>query len=1031
MSFRISQSQKYYRRFYRLVAFAVILMTAVLVGSLMLGDSVRGTLVQRVGERLGRTETIITSGTGFMSEDLMRQPQMGHAQGYLLMDGFVSADNKLLPVYVWGTDHDSLAPGEVLINEPLHAKLSTSGTLILHLPSHNLVPSGSLFVTKSYATQMRLNVVGLKRVEEGGNLLLKNEQTLPLNVFVNRKYLAEHLELEGRINLILSDDVITREQLDVCWTPEMSGVHLTDSSITSDGVFIPQSIVAKLSTSTPASLYFSYFVNELLPLNPSTLNTLPPTELSYSFVTAVSEWGGEELKGQDMILSDYAARRLQVREGDSVRISYYITRQLKNLDTREQTFRVKCIVPLDSFRRDSLLMADFPGLTRVEKCTDWDSDLPIDMNRIGKEDEDYWYEYRQAPKALVAYQAVAADWSNAFGSATAVRFSSRPYAVLMPGDADIQLNHPRAQGLQNAAGGVDFAGLFLSLGFFIILSAILVMMNPQVEMFTFRRDEILLYRQLGFSAGSVRRNLFREAFGVILVTSPLGIFAGLAYSGLTLWLLGNVWNGATHTEGFALHIQPLTIFVGWAAGLLAAAIVLWLVLRTQLRRLESPTSGRFIISSINDKPSTINFKISLFLLSLPLTLFLIAFNFLWLHSMVLFIICGLMWILSWGLFLRQLVHSFTPLSVRSSAAFSRNCLIWQSICASFRQHHLAYWTLALGVFTVFAVGLNRPDFTHAEQATGGYQYYVDSRVPIHYDLNNPAVRRKLSLQSLPDTTRFVGFLRHTQDEASCLNLNQVTTPTVLGVDLGEMEPFGLIASATTPSALTSTCRLYLDEESLLWSLKKSVGDTLYYQNDRGQQVPVVIAGSYPTGIFHGNAIMSREDFRQLWPKEVGQEVLLMKSSRPDEAAELMATAMSNYGLNLQTTSQRVQMFFEVTETYLIIFLTLGGLGLLLGIFSLMIIVRKNITAHAATIRHFRAMGFSDTLIARLLQGENILVPLYAVVVGATGAVISISANVSGAGWGSFLLAAAVLVALCILLYYGIRFMIRQSINTHT
>lgn len=214
----------------------------------------------------------------------------------------------------------------------------------------------------------------------------------------------------------------------------------------------------------------------------------------------------------------------------------------------------------------------------------------------------------------------------------------------------------------------------------------------------------------------------------------------------------------------------------------------------------------------------------------------------------------------------------------------------------------------------------------------------------------------------------------------------------------------------------------------MWSLKKSVGDTLYYQNDRGETVPVVITGTYPTGIFHGNAIMSAEDFRCLWPKESGVEVLLMTSSCPDEAAEILSTAMNEYGLNIQTVGERIQMFFEVTETYLLIFLTLGGLGLLLGIFSLMIIVRKNLTAQIATICQYRAMGFGNSLIQNLLFRDNILVPLYAVAVGATGSVISISANIGGAGPTTLLLSFAVLVIICLLLYYGIKFMIIQSVN---
>lgn len=1011
----ITQSRKHYRRFYRLVALAVILMTAVLTGSLLLGDSVRGTLVQRVSERLGKAETVITSGTGFMSETLLQQPVMQHAKGYLLMDGFVSVDHQLLPVYVWGTDDDALSPGEVMINEPLNAKLSTincqPSTLVLHLPAHNLVPSGSLFVSKSYATQMRVQVVGVKSVEEGGNLLLKNEQTLPLNVFVNRQYLAEKMELEGKINMILSDDLIDEEQLAAYWTPASSGIHLTDSVLTYDGVFIPHNIVDKLapSSSSLSTLYLSYFVNDLIHHS----DTIP-----YSFVTAVNEWQGEPLTGQDMILSDYAAERLHVHEGDSVRMSYFITKQLKNLDTREQTLSVKKIVPLSSFRHDSLLMADFPGLTRVEKCTDWDSDLPINMSRVHEEDEDFWHTYRQTPKAIVSYEAVKSDWSNAFGSATAIRFSSidpcsLPLAPqLSPADADVQLYHPRAQGLRSAQGGVDFAGLFLSLGFFIILAAILLMTNPLVEMFTLRQGEIQLYRQLGFRDKDIRKGLFREAFSVIFFVSPLGVIAGFVYSSLTLWLLGNVWSGATHTEGFALHIQPLTLLIGWGVGLLICALTLWFVVRNALK-------SRISVFS----PAKPNIKPLTSYLLLLITILLTALNFIFFHNMVLFIVCGLLWILTWGIFLRYYVCRQSAASI--SSVFNRTRLMWSSIHASLKQQLLAYWTLSLGVFTVFAVGLNRPDFSQAEQATGGYQFYVDSRVPIQYDLNNPAVRHKLSLQSLPDSTLFLSFLRHTQDEASCLNLNQVTTPTVLGVDLQEMESFGL-----TPHSLPlAPCpSIYIDEEALMWSLMKSVGDTLFYQNDQGERVPVVIAGMYPTGIFHGNAIMSSEDFRRLWPKESGVEVLLMKSPQPDESIEILSVAMSEYGLNIQTVEERIKMFFEVTETYLIIFMTLGGLGLLLGIFSLMIIVRKNLAAKSTTIQQYRAMGFSEKLIGHLLLRENLLVPLYAIVVGAIGSVISISANVGGAGPVTLLLAFIVLVAIGLILYYGVKYMIQQTIN---
>lgn len=389
---------------------------------------------------------------------------------------------------------------------------------------------------------------------------------------------------------------------------------------------------------------------------------------------------------------------------------------------------------------------------------------------------------------------------------------------------------------------------------------------------------------------------------------------------------------------------------------------------------------------------------------------------------VLFVISGLLWIVAFGLLLRY----FIKRSATQRGSCSRTQLMWCSINASRSQHLMAYWALSMGVFTVFAVGLSRPDFSDAGmfgKAAGGYQYYVESRVPIQYDLNNIDVRNKLSLSDLPEDTEFLHFLRHSADEASCLNLNKVETPTVLGVDLKEMEAFGLIGS----DGNNANEGLYIDSESLIWSMMKSVGDTIVYKNGRGEDTPIVIAGTYPTGIFHGNAIMSKEMFRTIWPEESGVEVLLIKSSRPDEAAEIMSVAMNEYGLNLQTTDERIKMFFEVTDTYLLIFLTLGGLGMLLGIFSLIIIIRKNLTTQQKSIEQYKILGFRDKTLLNMLIRENIIVPIYAIIIGATGSFISISSNITGAGINSILIALLCLTVLLLSVYFGIKRIITNKI----
>lgn len=395
-----------------------------------------------------------------------------------------------------------------------------------------------------------------------------------------------------------------------------------------------------------------------------------------------------------------------------------------------------------------------------------------------------------------------------------------------------------------------------------------------------------------------------------------------------------------------------------------------------------------------------------------------------------FIVIGFLWIVAFGFVLNRLIKRKAQ---SGGSEWSRKQMLWQNLNHTRRQQLLSYWTLSLGVFTVFAVGLNRPDFNDAdsfERATGGYKVYVDSRVPIQYDLNIDEVRHKLSLDDLPAGTEFLQFLRHTEDEASCLNLNKVTQPTVLGIDLDMMSSFGL--TPVTPSSQerinpSALPQVYVDEEALIWSLMMSVGDTLIYNNDKGIATSVLIAGTYPTGIFHGNAIMSTADFRRLWQQESGAGVLLVKTSQPELATEILSTAMSEYGLNIQTTTERLQMFFEVTDTYLRIFLTLGALGLLLGIFSMLVIVRKNLAADRAYICQLIALGFSFETLRSMLHLQNAIVPMYAVITGATGSLISIGANMTGAGMHTICIAIVSIVALCLSVYYGIK----TIVNNHT
>ena len=323
----IHKNINFYARFYRLIAIAVTIMVTVIVGSLVVGDSVRSTLVRRVTERLGNTETIIFSRNAYMSEELLESSSLSTAKGYLLVNGFVSRNGKLIPVYVWGMDDPSVTKGKVKINPALSKELDVNNSedLVLRLPAAGMVPSGSLFVTENYTTSLRLSFEGIISKEEGGNISMKNEQIIPLNVFVDREELAEVLEVKGKMNLILHEKYLSDNELNDAWNYTVSGLSVNRkdnfTEISSDRVFLQEKVVETIfhNHQHPNRL-FSYLANSI---------EQDSFSIPYSFITAMDCYKEEKINKNEIILSDYSANRLNAKINDIIRITYYTSHDLK------------------------------------------------------------------------------------------------------------------------------------------------------------------------------------------------------------------------------------------------------------------------------------------------------------------------------------------------------------------------------------------------------------------------------------------------------------------------------------------------------------------------------------------------------------------------------------------------------------------------------------------------------------------------------------------------------------------------------
>ncbi|MDR3194618.1 MAG: ABC transporter permease [Tannerella sp.] len=956
-----------YLRFYKLIALAVLIAQAVVTGSLTVGASVRATLVKRVNERLGRTETVLFAGNSFFDDRIGLE-----GSRILLGNGFISDAGRLLPVMVWGTDEYDIPAGGAKMNEALAAELSSPASgMVLRLPATGLVPSGSLFVTGNYTTAIRLSDAGRVEVERGGNLSLKNEQSIPRNLFVNRAELASLLGVAGKVNLILSEKHLSAGDVAAAWTPAHSGLRENRTGdcteISSDRIFIPYEAVETLRADNPgANRLFSYLANGMEHAG---------HRLSYAFATAVDRYRGRTLAADELILSDYTAAHLHAQVDDTVRLTYYTSADLKTLHEDTIRARVAAIVPLQEWLADTTLSADFPGLTDMENCTGWDSDLPIDMSLVTREDEDYWAKYRATPKVILSFQAVGDSWRNAYGSATAVRFDAARGRVetdgLTPAMFGLQALYPREAALKAARNGVDFSSLFLSLGFFIILSAFLLMLVPLSEMMYRRKDEIRLLAALGYPRKRILRLFLREAAPVALLASLPGIAAGVCYTWLVLILLGSLWKGATHTGGFILFPDVPVLLAGTIVSLGIALLLLRITIARSLKQ-ESPRTQ--------------------------------------------------------------------SLSFRWNRPFGRSKLIRASLYANRKRALLSFFTLAAGVGIVFSVGLNRRGFTDSRQllsGTGGYTLWCESSVPIYHNIATPQGRDRLALTELPEHAQVLQLLRYRADDASCLNLNRVSQPTVLGVDMERLKssdfkirqsiyPDGAPVFDMVQSAVDSVYPVLIDGTTLAWGLMLKPGDTVYYESGRGKRVGLRLAGVLDNSVFQGNVLLDKTLFSELWGEITGSEIILFKvdGAGADQTRQLVSQALSEYGVSVTGTAGRLAEFNSVTDTYLSIFLTLGGIGLLLGVAGFIIVVRKDLVSRKKQIALYRSLGFTRKRIASLLFRESVTVPLSAILAGVAVSLACVVSGLANVGFRTWITVGV----LTLLLIGGVLVFVKQQVK---
>jgi len=1039
----VLRSLRFYRRTHLGVAAGAAVSSAVLVGALFVGDSVRGSLGRLALARLGRVHSALDSGERSFRDDLparLREKAGVETAGALRIRGMaIREPRQVNRVEVTGVDEGfwrfaesppgvRLGPDDVAVNEKLAAALGlqVGDELSLRVFKPGLLsrdaPLSSqpdreterdLYTVRAVLSDARL-----------GRFSLKSDQAGPHAAFVDLRGLQEKLDLEGFANLLVAGPGLSQDALRDAWTVEDAGLAVRRVGevvqLQSRRIYLdPAAAEAALALRPGAVGSLAYLVNGIA--------SEGGKSTPYSFMVALSPDAGGGLgvvpagmKDDEILVHPWLAEHLSVRPGDAVRVDYYELTPSNEYVERSRTFRVRGLVDPRALARERELVPEFPGLTKAERCADWKIGIPLDEEKLKDEaNEAYWQEQRQTPKAFVTLAAGRAMWANRWGDLMSVRYpaSSIPPEELRealrtrvdPSATGLLVRPAREQALRAAAESMDLGQLFLGMSLFLIAASLLL----TAMLFTFtaeqRAGETGLLLAVGLGPGGARRLLLLEGGIVAAVGSAAGIPLGWAFARILLGGLATFWRGAVADASIDFHATAGSALAGAAGAAFMSVLAVAIALRRQARRPVRELLADDFTLSLEKAAAGGRARASgwVALLGALGGAGVVAGTLLsgTERPAPAFFGAGALALVAGIALVRRI------LSRMGRAAAARLTVASLGVRNAARRPGRAMAAagmLACGSFVVFAVSAMKEDLDvqagERASGTGGFELHAESSVPVRQDLNGPKGREVFRLAGLPEMegVSFVQAKLREGDDASCLNLNMALSPSLVGVDPAVLGRLGAFVPAETWKLLDrdlpdgAVPALVGDSATALWKLKKKVGedgDRLDYLDERGNRFQVALAGAFPVrlSVFQGRLLVSNRHLTRLYPSETGTRLFLVDAppGREEAVAALLTRRMDVVGMDVSKSVDRLKEFYVVETTYLMMFLVLGGLGLLLGSAGMAVLVLRNVLERRSELALLRSVGFTRARIVRLVMTEHRFLLGAGLAAGAAAAMVAV------------------------------------------
>lgn len=463
------------------VTLGVAVATAALVGALLVGDSLRGSLREMALRRLGNLTYAVVATRGIRAERASAVASVlgGNnparpSTGVLNARGSVAgADSRSRAngVQVWGVEPGfwGAVAGETgpplesrtaAVSEPLARQLGVrvGDDVLLQLArAQTISPEVLLGRRDEPIESTRLKVAAILPDAGAAALSLEPSQQTPLNLFLPLSDLQRLTGEANRVNTILiagskgPADIESSGHRSRTWLEAVRReLSLEDLGLRirvdeSRGYFSLESETMLIDPVVDAAAMGVCGRLQLVPsgvisylANSIRIAGKPESSTPYSIVAGFdpatpsgqaifAPREGRPLQLGEILLNQWAADDLGARPGDAIELTYYVTGEFGKLATESSLFRLRAVVPMDPAIADPGYVPEYKGVTDAVHLSDWDPPFPMDLKAIRPKDEAYWDEHRTAPKAFVLLEDARRRWAEKdtrFGQLNAIHFTA-------------------------------------------------------------------------------------------------------------------------------------------------------------------------------------------------------------------------------------------------------------------------------------------------------------------------------------------------------------------------------------------------------------------------------------------------------------------------------------------------------------------------------------------------------------------------------------------------------------------------------